>query len=125
MLPRTAWCAITVCLGGCSLPEQRADFNSVDPQERTLATLKAAETGDRAAIPQLIQQLASDDPALRMLAIRTLERLTGQTLGYEHAAPEPQRREAIVRWRDWQRAADSQGNPPVSGSVQTRVGQGS
>lgn len=125
MLTRVGLCAIMVGLGGCSLPEQHADFDSVDPQERTLATLKAGETQDRAAIPELIEQLASDDPAQRMLAIRTLESLTGQTLGYNHSDPEPQRRAAMNRWRDWERAVAAGQTPPGSGPEQTPVGQGS
>ena len=47
---------------------------------------------------ELVEQLSSNDPAARLLAIRSLERLTGETFGYEHAGPEWARREAIGRW---------------------------
>lgn len=64
----------------------------------------AARAGDRGRIPDLIVMLDSSDPAQRMLAIRTLERMTGQTLGYDHAAPEPERAQAIDRWVKWEAA---------------------
>ena len=52
----------------------------------------------RTAIRDIVQQLDSVDPAVRLLAISALQRITGQTLGYEHDAPQLQREEAIRRW---------------------------
>lgn len=86
---------------GCSLPPPRPDFSSVNPQDRTLAVAEAARRSDRSSIPRLIEMLDSPDSAQRMLAITTLERLTGQTLGYAYWAPEHQRNEAVSRWMDW------------------------
>ncbi|VAX40019.1 hypothetical protein MNBD_PLANCTO03-1271, partial [hydrothermal vent metagenome] len=37
----------------------------------------------------------------RMVAILALERLTGETLGYDHAAVEAQREDAVARWVEW------------------------
>jgi hypothetical protein len=88
-------------LGACSLPAQRADFDSVDPQERTLAVAQAARTPRQADLPRLVTQLNSEDPAIRLLAIRTLERETGETFGYDHAAPEAARRQSVGRWVAW------------------------
>jgi hypothetical protein len=45
-----------------------------------------------------------------VFAIHTLEQLTGQTLGYDHAAPRQERAEAIRRWADWY--ARHQQDPP-------------
>jgi hypothetical protein len=42
--------------------------------------------------------LDSDDPATRLLAINALERITGDRLGFDYAAPEAQRQAAISRW---------------------------
>lgn len=117
MYTRVGWGLFAAVLGGCSLPGQKADFTSVDPQERTLAALEAARTGDRSAVPNLIEQLESEDPAERMVAIRTLESLTGQTLGYDHAASEPQRTQAIVRWKEWARSTT--GQPPADPASQS------
>ncbi len=93
-----------LALGGCSLPEQRADFRSVDPQERTLALAQAARERDQDSIPVLISMLDSEDAGERMLAIQTLERLTGQTLGYDFAAPRFKREPAVREWVQWDRA---------------------
>ena len=68
---------------------------------RLRATAHAAEKKDPAAIPHLIEQLGSDDPLVRMASIRTLEEITGQTLGYHHWAPEQERQKAIQAWVDW------------------------
>ncbi|MDX2115875.1 MAG: HEAT repeat domain-containing protein [Planctomycetota bacterium] len=102
MLRMRPWfAAVTLGLGGCSLPAQRADFRSPDPQERTLAIARAARTQDPTSVPALISQLESEDPADRMFAIRALERTTGQTLDYRYDDPEPARREAVDRWVRW------------------------
>lgn len=87
--------------GGCSSPP--GGFDSPDPAARTHAIAEAARTEDAAAIPELIALLDSDDAAVRLLSIRTLERLTGRTMGYEHYAPEAERREAVRRWVAWAR----------------------
>ncbi|HRJ50541.1 MAG TPA: HEAT repeat domain-containing protein, partial [Phycisphaerales bacterium] len=56
---------------------------------------------DASAVPGIVPLLESDDPAVRMVAIRSLERITGQTLGYDHSADEPERRAAAERWERW------------------------
>jgi len=78
-------------------------FDSPEPAARISAAVEAADAGDAGAIPDLIGLLDSDDPATRLVAIRSLERLTGQTLGYDHAAPEREREEAVDRWVEWER----------------------
>lgn len=45
--------------------------------------------------------LESDDSAIRLLSIRTLESMTGQTLGYDPIAPEYERTPAVERWQQW------------------------
>lgn len=86
---------------GCSLPEQRADFDSSDPQERVLALGKAASEPKPEDAPYLIHALGSDDPAMRMLAIGILSRWTGETFGFDYAATPSERAEAIERWNEW------------------------
>jgi hypothetical protein len=76
-------------------------FQENDPAARLRAIQKAAASGDRGAIPDLINELESDDPAERLLAIRALERITGQTLGYDHAAGLTERQEGVRRWAEW------------------------
>jgi len=88
---------------GCA-HAQPVGFSEDTPTGRIRATLRVAEQAERSAIPDLVEQLDADDPLVRMLAQRTLERLTGQTLGYHHAAPPHEREEAIERWVAWVRA---------------------
>jgi hypothetical protein len=73
----------------------------VDPQGRTIALSRISESPTERDIPVLIESLTSADPAQRMVAIRTLERMTGETLGYRHYDPEWIRRDAVARWRAW------------------------
>ncbi len=90
--------------GGCALPAREANFRSADPQERATAIARAAVANDAASIPALIESLDDPDPALRMLSIAALERITGETLGYEATAPQPERERAVRRWVEWERA---------------------
>lgn len=92
----TCW-GVAGCLGPAP-----GGFDSPEPGRRIEAAARAAERRDRAAIRPLISMLDSDDPAARLVAIRALERITGQTLGYDHAAPEHERRLAVERWMEWE-----------------------
>jgi hypothetical protein len=98
-LARPFLLAPCLILPGCSYPPP--DFDSPDPGARLYAITDAARTDNKASIPALIASLDSDDPAVRMFAIRTLEKFTGQTLGYDHAAPEWERKPAVDRWINW------------------------
>ncbi len=112
-----AWIAITLCsplLSGCFSPPQ--GFDSPEPSRRLKAVLRAAQERDQSAIPKLIRCLNSDDPALRMAAIRTLEDLTGQTLGYEYAAPEWKRREQVKAWVEWNNTRNAPEQAPEQAS---------
>jgi hypothetical protein len=52
-------------------------------------------------IPEIVECLRSDDDLVRMMAIGALERMTGQTLGYDFTDPLPLRLEGYRRWREW------------------------
>lgn len=97
--PRIALLAATLTLTSCARPP--GGFDSPEPASRLYAVTDAARTEDRSSIPSLIALLDSDDPAVRLYSIQTLQKLTGQTLGYEHAAPEWERKPAVDRWIDW------------------------
>jgi len=79
-------------------PASAGGFDSADPQSKLYAIVRAGERKDESAIPHLIQQLESDDQAVRMYAIHSLEQITGQRQGYVYYAPQPQRDAAINRW---------------------------
>lgn len=93
--------AAATLLGSCANPDSAVGFTESSPNARIRAIRQAAAEGDKASVGPLIGLLESDDPAERLLAIRTLERVTGQTHGYDHAAGREERREAVRRWADW------------------------
>ncbi|MFZ4429613.1 MAG: hypothetical protein ACOYPS_04570 [Phycisphaerales bacterium] len=100
--PRAAWLVVALgggLVGGCGTTI-RPDFDSPEPAARNAAIVNAAAREDRTAIPHLIRMLESDDPATRSLAISALERLTGQTHGFEAWETPLRRDEAVARWRD-------------------------
>jgi len=68
-----------------------------------VAITNAGNSEDRTAIPDLIEQLESHDPGARLLAIRALERITGTTLGYDHADSIWSRAAGIRKWQTWAR----------------------
>ncbi len=89
------------------------------------AIVEATNQQDRAATMQIIEQLDSDDPAVRLAAISALERATGQTLGYDFADAPRQRSAAVSRWVEWARTAppmlEHLGQPP-HGDFEEAVG---
>lgn len=104
---------VTVAVSGCAWPEP--GFDSADPGALIPAIVEAAERKDERAVPRLIECLDHPDPAVRFAAIKALERITGQTLGYDYAAPEQERREQVEAWVRWY-----EGRPhtePVGGQV--------
>lgn len=95
--------ALTFCLplaGGCSTSTVfDGGFDATNSSARMYATQQAVEREDAEAIERIIEQLESDDPAVRWLAIRSLERMTGRTNGYRDSDPPDERRAAVARWR--------------------------
>jgi len=83
---------------GCRIPQ---GFDSPEAMARVDAALEATERGDRESLPHLIEMLDSDDPFVRLVGIRALERLTGETRGYRHDDPAADRRRAADRWAEW------------------------
>lgn len=96
---RISLLASALAIGSCARPP--GGFDSPEPASRLYAVTEAARTEDRSSIPSLIALLDSDDPAVRLYSIQALQKLTGQTLGYDHAAPEWERKAAVDRWIDW------------------------
>lgn len=85
-------------LTSCGASPTAGGFDAASPAARSKAIQTAAITGDFSAVSKIVEQLDSDDPAIRMLAIEALERLTGETFGYKHYEPVYVRREAIAKW---------------------------
>jgi len=88
-------------VGGCTDPSTVVGFDEADPGARIRAIQQASGQEDRQSLGKLIEALDSDDPAVRFLAVRALEKRTGQTFGYEHFASRSDREAAMKSWQDW------------------------
>ncbi len=114
---------LLLCQSGCTAPRS-VGFDDRTPSGRLRAISAEAEAArapayqrDPQTLRQLVISLGSDDPAERMLASATLERITGETHGYMAYASLAQRQEAIDRWIDWLRAEGLAEGPTVLWSV--------
>lgn len=87
---------LLLCSCGPAMTE--GGFDSASPAARSHAIEQAARAGDLDAVPKIVEQLDADDPAIRMLAIDALHRLTGETYGFHHYDPPHERHAAIQRW---------------------------
>ncbi|MGE5608728.1 MAG: hypothetical protein ACM359_05720 [Bacillota bacterium] len=99
--------------GGCA-GQYESPLSNTDPSVKIPAMKKAVQHKDAtlATRRQLVTDLDSDDPAVRLYAIHALEGLTGQRLGYEHYLDRDQRQPALNQWRQW--LAEQEADPPTS-----------
>lgn len=99
------WC-LAVALGGltgaCASsapPHPAVDAPSASARIDAMAAVTPEATLDD--LDALIRCLESDDDLVRVSAISTLRRVTGQDLGYDAHGAAAQRSEAVARWRAW------------------------
>ncbi|MBX3322313.1 MAG: hypothetical protein KF757_04930 [Phycisphaeraceae bacterium] len=99
-MPRLAILLIALGTGCSPVP---VGFDSPAKTKRMDAIVRAAAENDTSprTIRCIIQELDSHDPAVRFIAIRTLERLTGQTNGYDFAALDWDREASVQAWVRW------------------------
>ncbi len=90
--------AMLLVAGGCTASGPGPDFDAADPASRIAAIELALRSRDASRTPQIVEQLDSDDRAVRLLAISALEILTGRTYGYHYDDPPGLREQAIKRW---------------------------
>lgn len=88
-------------VGGCVHPRAPLVVTDPDPSVKIPATFIAVRGHDRSAVPQLIKDLESDDPAVRLYASHALEKLTDQTFGYHYYDEDEGRAQAVARWKKW------------------------
>lgn len=101
LLRMRLWMATATLLGamsGCAPPVSQGGFDAPDPASKIYAIEDAVRHNDRSEIQYIVEQLDSDDPAVRLVAISALQRLTGETYGYCHYAPRADREESVRRW---------------------------
>ena len=91
---------LLVLPAGC-IPEPKAGFDSPAPTKRLDTIVEASRLEDNESLVNLVQKLRSLVPAERMFAIRSLEIRTGETFGYDHAAPHWERIDAYNSWLAW------------------------
>ena len=88
-------------VGGC-FPQESKVIGASDPLANIPAMQDAVRDKDYRAIPKLIGQLDSDDPAVRFYAIQCLQSLTGgRTFGYYYYDDSDARKPAVLKWRQW------------------------
>ena len=88
---------LTFALGGCSAPRPAIEVTNPDPAGKIPAMKKAVREHDLKVVRQLVKDLDSDDPAVRLFSIHALHDLTGQREGYDYYADELQRQPEIGR----------------------------
>ncbi len=111
-------------LTACAPPASEGGLNSDNPASHLYAIRAAGERHDRAALPALVESLDSDDPAIRMMAISALERITGTRRGYDPYASAAQRQPAVEEWVKSVRTSGispgiSPGNPGIPAPATT------
>jgi HEAT repeat protein len=96
------WIVLSACLmtAGC-FPHETESIGAIDPAASIPAIQEAARKRDQSAVPALIKQLSSDDPAVRFYAIEALKKITGQTMDYHYYDDADERKPAIERWEKW------------------------
>ena len=92
---------VSLAGGACSTPRPEKDVANPDPSGKIPAYKQAVRAKDRRAAGQMVKDLRSTDPAVRMFAIGGLRRMTGETFGYRYFDGEDQRGPAVQRWEQW------------------------
>src|SRR3954466_4792664 len=112
MFREAAFASFTLALfiGGCSAPPPVIEVSNPDPSGQIPAMKQAVREHDLKVVRQLVKDLDSDDPAVRLFAIHALQELTGERYGYDYYADEVQRQPALVRWQEW--LAQKEGKSP-------------
>jgi hypothetical protein len=101
--------SLTVSLGvicltcGCAAPRAPRELTNPDLLGKIPAIKDSVDRRDMAAVRHMVKDLESDDPAVRFYAIQGLQRLTGETFGYQYYRDEDARRPALAEWQAWLR----------------------
>jgi hypothetical protein len=99
---RAMLCACAALLvAACAPSATEGGFKNPAPGAQVYAIESAVREERKQQIPEIVECLRSDDDLVRMMAIGALERMTGQTLGYDFADPLPLRLQGYRRWREW------------------------
>lgn len=75
-------------------------MQSPDPLKRAEGAVIVSATRDAKEVPALVSLLEDSDPGVRLYAIVSLQKLFGESFGYDYYAPADQREAAVARWRE-------------------------
>lgn len=92
--------ALLLLPAGCAT-DVTPSYDDPTPAARLQAIRESQAQGRTQDIPRIVQNLAADDPTVRLAAIEALKRMTGTDLGYRASAPRQERDVAIARWKAW------------------------
>jgi hypothetical protein len=94
---------LALALGGlsCTAPTPKPDIKDPEAAVKIAGIREAMSKRDRSALPALVAQLDSDDPAVRLFAIQALGKFAGERFGYEYYLDEDQRKPALAKWQEW------------------------
>jgi hypothetical protein len=108
----------------CTAPRPAPNVADPDPQVNIAGIREMVARKDRSKLPALVDQLDSDDAAVRMYAIHALETFAGQRFGYEYYFDEDQRKPSLARWREWlkQQQGLPQPSPGAAASGESEAG---
>jgi len=99
-------CAWFLSIPACTAPRPPLVVTDPDPSVKIPAYKKAVRNKDKAAVRQLVKDLESDDPAVRLYAIHALQELTGETFGYRYFDSDERRKPAVRKWQQWVEAGE-------------------
>ena len=98
LLIRPAILTAFLALNACGEPATTGGFDSPTPAARLYAISQTYDSGVLPPYARLVEQLDSDDVAVRLMAITRLERLTGETFGYRYYDSRRVRESAVLKW---------------------------
>jgi len=105
MSPRWLRRAVIICLialgFGCQAPRGPVSISSEDPDLKIQAIEQDVALKNTTDIPKMVQNLQSDDVAIRFYAIQALRRLTNDDFGYRFYEDDDQRAPATALWKKW------------------------
>lgn len=95
------WGGLAIALGLAGCAPQGEGLADKDAAFKIPAMKAAVQSGDRRALGPLVQSLDSEDPAVRLYAIESLQRLTGMSFDYHYYDDAATRKPAVDRWKAW------------------------
>lgn len=107
--------AIALAMMSCR-PIEPLSVKNPDPTIKIPAIKEAVRRDKTSAVPQMVHDLNSDDPAVRLFSIYGLRKLTGEDFGYRFYLDEDERKPALAKWREWLEKSDSAATRPTPAS---------